>query len=229
LLLILFGVLVVATLGPKLHIAGREHAVLPWRALTSLPLIKYALPGRLMAYVFLIVAVVVALWLVSSRTPVWTKWALIPLAIASLIPNWRGPFFNSPVEIPAFFRDGLYRQYLEPGENTIVIPYGDHGHSMLWQANAGMSFRMAGGYVTVVPPKEFAGRPVLAALYDGMPYPGVDADLRAFLRTHAVGAILVTDGAPGPWPELFGPIDPAPVDVGGVTVYRVPPSTAIPP
>jgi hypothetical protein len=217
---VILGLIMLATLGPKLHVEGEEKVALPWKPLASLPLAKYALPGRFMLYAFLVLAVLVSLWLASARTPTWTKWTLAPAAVVLLLPNWRGPFYNSPVTVPPFFRDGVFRQYLSPGENTIVIPYGDHGHSMLWQVETGMYFRMAGGYVTVRPPKAFRNWPILPTLYGSISDPNPEEDLKAFLGANGVGAIIVADSSAALLP-VFGFLDPNPVHVGGVTVVRV--------
>jgi hypothetical protein len=218
---VVLGVVMVATLGPTLHVEGSEKIALPWKPLASLPLAKYALPGRFMVYAFLVLGVLVSLWLASPRIPAWSKWILTPAAILLLLPNWRGPFYNSPVRIPLFFRDGVYRQYLSPGENTIVIPYGDHGHSMLWQEESGMNFRMAGGYVTVRPPEAFRSWPILSTLYGADPDPNAQEDLKAFVGANGVGAIIVADTSAEFLP-VFSFLDPNPVHVGGVTVFRVP-------
>jgi hypothetical protein len=219
---VVLGVILVATLGPKLHVEGKQKVTLPWKPLASLPLAKYALPGRFMVYAFLVLAVLVSLWLASARTPVVAKWTLVPAAIVLLLPNWRGPFYNSPVTIPPFFRDGVYRRYLSPGENTIVIPYGDHGHSMLWQAETGMYFRMAGGYVTVRPPEAFQNWPIFSTLYGAKPDPNAERDLQAFVGANEVRAIIVADTSAELLP-VFSFLDANPVHIGGVTLFRVPP------
>ena len=218
---VFLGVVMVATLGPKLHIKGKEEFALPWKPFSTLPLAKYALPGRFMVYAFLALAVLVALWLASARTSAVAKWALVPAAILLLLPNWRAEFFNSPVNIPPFFQAGIYRRYLSPGENVIVMPYGDRGHSMLWQAETGMYFRMAGGYVTVRPPKAFRNWPILPTLYGAISDPDPEEDLKSFLGANRVTAILVADPGAAMVP-IFAFLDPRPVHVAGVTVFRVP-------
>jgi hypothetical protein len=218
---VVLGLVMLATLGPKLHVEGKERLTLPWKPLASLPLARYALPGRFMVYAFLVLAVLVSLWLASARTPAWLKWTLAPAAIVLLLPNWRGPFYHSAVNVPPFFRDGVYRQYLSPGENTIVIPYGDRGHSMLWQEETGMYFRMAGGYVTVRPPQAFRDWPILSTLYGTVADPNAEEDLKAFVGANDVRAIIVADTSSGSLP-LLSFLDPNPVHVGGVTVFHVP-------
>ena len=95
---------------------------------------------------------------------------------------------------------------------------------MLWQAETGFAFRMPEGYVSVVPPPEFAGDPFLQTLSAGVPEPKSSAFLGAFLRAHDVGAVVVKAGTPGSWRQVFDPLDPSPVEIGGVVLFRVGPS-----
>jgi hypothetical protein len=102
-----------------------------------------------------------------------------------------------------------------------VIPYADRGNSMLWQAQTGFAFRMAEGYVSVVPPPEFSRWSILKTLYTGELVPAAETELRAFLRDKGVDDVVVVKGLSGPWPKLFAPFDGSPEDVGGVLLYRV--------
>ena len=76
----------------------------------------------------------------------------------------------------------------------------------------------------MVAPPEFSRYPILKTLYDGDPIPDSRGQLRAFLRDKDVGAVVVVQGRAGPWMELFGSFDPHPESVGGVLLFRVPPS-----
>ncbi len=225
---VVLAVVVVASLGPTIRVVGTATIPGPWRLMTGIPLVKYILPARLMMYAALLVGVVVALWLAgpSDRPgiPRGARWVVAGLAVAFLAPNPSMPLWHSPIDAPAFFADGLYRHSLRAHENLLIIPYSDRGNSMLWQAQSGFAFDMAQGYVSVVPPREFSSYPILKTLYDGELVPTVDAELRRFLRDKGITAIVVEDGRPGPWSELFSRIDPRPVSIGGVTLYRVPPS-----
>jgi len=239
-LVIMLAVVLAASVGPTLRVKGSDTVAFPWRALIHLPLVKYVLPSRLMMYAFLLVAVIVALWLADpakdqsegpsrdagkrlpALDPAWARWAVILVGVALLLPNLSYPAWRSSVNTPAFFADGLFRTRLPFGANVIIIPYADRGNAMLWQAQAGFAFRMAEGYVSVVPPPEFSGWPILKTLYSGELIPEADRELRAFLRDKGVVAIIVVKGRTGPWPQLFGPLDPSPEDVGGVLLYRVP-------
>src|SRR5262249_10062262 len=133
-------------------------------------------------------------------------------------------FWKWPDDTPAFFSTGIYRTYLTPGENALVIPFGGFGTSMLWQAETGFAFRMPEGYVSVVPPPEFAGDPLLQPLAGGVPSAESSAYVESFLRSHDVGAVVVTAGTPGPWRQVFAPVDPSPAEIAGVVLFRVGPS-----
>jgi hypothetical protein len=216
----------IASLGPKLRISGNETIPLLWKPMTHVPLAKFALPDRFMVHAWLAIAVAMALWLASPGRYRGARWAMATVAVVFLLPNLSLPMWGSPVANPPFFADGIYRQYLQPGENVLVIPYGDRGSSMLWQAETGFAFRMPGGYVSVVPPKEFKGLSILRTFYDGEVFSTVDRDLWAFLVDKGVGAIVLLEGYPGPWEGLFAKVDPSPDRVGGVILYDVPPDLA---
>jgi hypothetical protein len=62
--LVAFIVLVsLAALGPVIRTQGRVIAPGPWLLVTPLPLIRNAMPGRFIMYVFLTLGVILSLWL----------------------------------------------------------------------------------------------------------------------------------------------------------------------
>jgi hypothetical protein len=215
-----FALACLASLGPRLHIAGSDTIVMPWKLALSIPLVKYALPARFLMFAWLAAAVMAAWWLASERAR-W-RWLLATVAVVALLPNTSGPFWHTTLQNPPFFADGLYRRVLPPGTNTLVVPYGSNGDSMLWQAETGFAFRMPGGNVGVRPPPEFGQWPITDALYSGQIQPGSKQQLRRFIAAKDVGAIVVVDGTPGPWGQLFSTVDGSPQHLGGVTVYQVP-------
>ena len=60
---IMLAVIIVAALGPALHVAGHRLFSLPWSFLFGLPIVRNAYPLRLMVFAFLALAVMAALWL----------------------------------------------------------------------------------------------------------------------------------------------------------------------
>ncbi|MGH7931920.1 MAG: hypothetical protein ACREQN_02000 [Candidatus Binataceae bacterium] len=220
-------VVLTATLGPRLHFAGLTLFGLPWKIAGHIPLIDNALPARFMVFIFLALAVIVALWLADAGVAGWIKIAALILIGASVFPNVSAAFWIRPADMPAFFRDGLYRKYLSPGENVIVIPYGASGNSMLWQAETRMYFRMAGGWTSIMP-REFESWPIVNALWTGSRIPDADAQLEAFMAAHDVSAVLVDEGRREFWAPILAALDSAPVEAGGMTIYRARPARLAP-
>jgi len=148
-LVLMLAVIIVAAIGPVLHVADRALTQVPWAAAFELPLLRQALPVRLANHAFLIVALIAAASLSSPKLRF--SEVLIAYALAALLPHpWLllSPGHNQQ---PAFFSRGLYRRVLHRGENIVVFPYGVMGPSMLWQAEAGMYFSMSGGYIGPTP------------------------------------------------------------------------------
>ena len=59
---------IVGALGPVLYVGGRQVTRLPWASVFQLPVpVRGAFPSRLMAFAFLILAVMVALWLATLQ------------------------------------------------------------------------------------------------------------------------------------------------------------------
>lgn len=144
-------VLVVLSLGPRLHIRGAIMSVpLPWAVVDELPLLANMLPGRLMGLAFLAAAVLLAVAiddLVPARR--WRRWAPAVLAtasIVSLVPT--ADFLSGGYGVPKFFASDAVR-VLPRGEPALVLPMVIHtgaGEAMVWQVFADFRFKMVGGY-----------------------------------------------------------------------------------
>lgn len=219
LLLALFAIILICALGPRLRIAGWTGFGMPWKLVTHVPLIKSALPGRFMAYAFLVAAIVAALWLADPAVSRRARTAAGILLIAASLPNLDARTWAAPTNIPAFFAAGSFRQYLRPDETVVALPYGIDGDSMLWQADAGMSFRMAGGY-TGITPREFEQWPVVRAFMTGTYIPFITEQLVAFMAAHGADVVLVDDANRAFWAPMLASVDQAPRNVGGVWIYR---------
>jgi len=233
-LLILMLVMVcVASLGNVAHFAGAELGPLPWRFFFHLPLIEKALPVRFTLYAFLDLAVMTALWMSATPARAGLRPALVIGSLVLMLPNPEAGFWVRPVDLPAFFSTGLYRQYLRENEVVLPLPVSNND-SMLWQAAARMYFRIADGYMGPDPagfkrwePKE-------------------RGQLLQFLASHDVSTIIVggwawrTGNADGPRSWTLAPVSPElwrlylselksdPLQVAGVTIYKVPPEQLAP-
>lgn len=209
----------VAAFGPVLHVAGRPTIALAWTVAARLPLMNNVLPVRLMNYGFLAAAVALATWLATGDVSVKVRTAVALVCAISVFPRPL-PQASSKNATPEFFSAGLYRDYLKPGENVLVIPYGRNGNSMLWQARTNMYFRMPGGYLNLIPP-EFRRWPIVNTLFTSTPVPDAGAQLKAFLDSNGVGAVVVADGSEPLWRTLLSSLAIELRHVGGVTVYRI--------
>ena len=232
------GVLVVvfvASLGAHLHVANPPHEPdgayrpsipLPWRLMYQLPAIDQALPGRFSMYVFLVAAVVVAQWLSEPAHTAWARWLVAVVGVVLLIPNQALPYWRGKPADPPFFTEQTYRNYLKRDETALVIPYGWNGNSMLWQAQTGMYFRMAGGYLSSEVPDDYWRDPVVQALLDpearGVTPERWGLPLREFIVRRRVGAVILAGGDSDAWRPVVESLGLRPRRAGGVLFYDVP-------
>ena len=214
---------IVLSLGPFLHVASRRFPIaLPWLPFVQLPVINNALPVRFSMYTSLLLALVASLWLADGHIRATVRLGFAAAIVAFNLPNLSSSFWKTTIHTPAFFRDGLYRHYLKKGQTLVILPYAEKGEAMLWQAQADMYFNMAEGAGS---PDAFLRWPIALALSDRSYVPHSSEQLKAFLAAHDVSTILVADQELAIWRTLLSVLDPAPLEVGGITLYRVTKST----
>ena len=158
-------VIVVLILGSHLHVAGYTTIPLPWNVLDQ-SLLHDVIPIRLSVYMFLIAAVILAMWLAQPRAGGWgvAKWAVAAVSIAFLVPNVGGGIWRGKEVNPSFFTTHEYRRVLTRGESVLILPFGQLDNSMLWQADTDFWFRLAGGYINPVIPARLRTRPAVPRL-----------------------------------------------------------------
>jgi hypothetical protein len=234
--------------GPVLVVGNRDLVHLPWGGLWSLPIARSAEPSRLIIFVYLVVSTALALWLAgqenepateqaskppASRLARGARWALGLLAVAVLLadlPNADGavnpvPFgFQPPAtmrpanQLPAFITQGMYRQYLKPGETVVIVTYrGNAG--LLFQADAGFYFRVAGGFINVsLSPRQDALPPPVGDLSQATPL--LIEQFKAYVRAAGIGAVIVEQAWAQPWMlTVFRQAGLHGTSAGGVTIY----------
>ncbi len=140
----------VLSLGPHLHVRGHNTGLLlPWAAVSHLPLLGNALPSRLMTIAMLGVGIVVAgLWAeLSPRSRAWRFAAggLLIAAVAGIVPAL--PYPSHSAELPAFFEPGGAVGRLPSGAVVLVTPFSskESTDAMYWEAECGYRFRMPEG------------------------------------------------------------------------------------
>lgn len=139
--------MVILSLGPHVHLLGRNTQLpLPWAVFGQL-ILGNVLPVRFTVYVFLLLGLLVAIGLDRALVSAPTVAALAAGAlVSSFFPQL--PFPSMVVEVPAFFRGEAVHRIPE-GTVVLVAPYVDgvdRTDPMLWQAVAGMRYRVADGY-----------------------------------------------------------------------------------
>jgi hypothetical protein len=222
-------IICVLSLGPILQIGGHGWIALPGFLLEETPLINIAGSARFMMFAFLIIAIITAQWFASSDASLRKRWIVAILVVLFSLPNLDSRFWVTKSDTPEFFTSGIYKKYLEPGENVLVAPYSLHGNSMLWQAQTGFYFRMAGGWTGILP-EEYMRWPVIRALTTHRYLPEPQMQLMSFLANHQVGAIVSVGNDPADMfhPQWLPAGAATPIQVGGVTLYRLAPATLNP-
>ncbi|MFZ0215848.1 MAG: hypothetical protein WAM30_07875, partial [Candidatus Dormiibacterota bacterium] len=228
---VLLGVLAVVVLlmlGPHVHIAGQPTIPLPWDWLDRLPLLVHVAPVRMAPYMFLIVALIVSIWLGQPRHGRLgvAKWVVAAAGLVMLVPNLSFGLWHTKLENPPLFTTSAYRSVIRPGSIVLALPFAIAGQSMLWQAEAGFSFRMADGYVGALSPSGYAHD--LGALSSPQIQPEPPA-FAAFLAKRHVSTVLVDAHQPGTWPHVLGALGLHARPMGGVLVYTLPRAAATPP
>ena len=197
----------ILSLGPRLHIAGADTGLrLPYRALDRLPVLGNLLPARLVLYVDLAAAFLLAAFVrrVLVARP-WPRAAGLALAAVALVPLFpRLPYYTAPAITPVAFTTSIAPR-VEQGQVLLVAPaYGAQSTSpALWQAESGMRFRLTSGYYVgpdaegraILGPKASPLSTVLGRIGDGGPAPALDGATRGTLlgelSSNQVRAVVV--------------------------------------
>jgi hypothetical protein len=239
--LALLAVAAVLSLGPTLLVGGRDTGVpLPWAFFEDLPLLPSLIPARLAQLTALFAGLLLAVFLHAVwRGGGWRRPAAVAVAVAALAPLWpSGTIGAEKVATPEFFTGPAVRE-LPRDSVALVLPwsYRRVGTPMTWQAEAGLWFRMPGGYF--IGPQAGSEQPRFDAvpssasmaftrIYDGEPPPHLTGPRRRalagdFVRWR-VGSVIV-----GPMPNqaamvrfLTDLLGREPQAVGGVYLWRDP-------
>jgi hypothetical protein len=239
--LVLLAVAAVLSLGPTLLVGGRDTGIpLPWAFFENLPLLPSLIPSRLAQLTALFAGLLLAVFLSAVwRGGGWRRPAAAVVAVVVLASLWPSSTVPSgKVTTPAFFTGPAVRT-LPRDRVVLVLPWPCRGRSlsMTWQAEAGLWFRMPGGYFIgpaadgeqprfdAVPS---SGSMTLVRILNGVPPPRLTGPRRRVLARDLlrwrVGSVVV-----GPMPnqaamvgfltDLFGE-EPELVD--GVYLWRDP-------
>ena len=137
--------LVIATLGPVLHVDGRPLIPLPWSILDLYPILSFALPGRFMLYVALLGSLLIAVYLARTPGRATVAWGLLAVSIVALIPA--PSLAAATIRVPSFFTPAQIGRHLHPGETIFYFPFSRVGDGSFLQAESHFYFRLADGYL----------------------------------------------------------------------------------
>lgn len=220
-LLALLGLTLLLALGPVIHVAATPVAPSIWFPAMAIPILNNALPARFVVFAFLILSVTMALWLRDTRRPAAARWLIAALALVTVLPT---AISAESVTLP-FFKQRMYRQYLSRSETVMFLPFAYNGQAMSWQAQSRFFFRVAGGYLSVIP-HEYEGWPIVTALLAEQPYiPDFGDQFKAFLAAHGVDAVIVAERDYDRYAKLCATLAVAPAHAGGVVIFRPPAAT----
>lgn len=218
-MLVFAGLVAIAALGPRLQVAGVTLFGMPWKIAQHLPLISDALPARFPIFISLALAVICAMWLAANDVSAALKGVALGAIAIFFAPNPSVAWWTSPVATPRFFLDGSFRRDLAPGATVLILPYGFNGSSMLWQAESGFYFRMAGGWTSFTP-HEFQRWPIVDAFLHNVWIPDFPEQLKAFLAYHDSRAVLIAGATSGRWAPLLAASGAESKTIGGVDILR---------
>jgi hypothetical protein len=228
---ILALLLAVLSLGPHINVQGHPLLALPlpWWIPAHLPLLDDILPNRLMLYVDLAAAIIVAftlrlLWLMGRRPLLNAVVGIVVLL--PLVPTVPAP--TTQLVTPAAFSDtapsgvSSYNVLFEP------FPSNDYAQAMLWQETSHFAFTLAGGYIIgPYAPGAESLQALIHSIATRSPTLTLSesdrADLVRALRSVFVNTVVVSMGAvPGVttlFTELFGS---PPTRDGAFLIWQVP-------
>ncbi len=217
------GVVLIAELGTRLHVAGHSLVALPWRAVQDVPGLSNVLPVRLSVFAALTMSVILASFVARGPGPDRGRMLAALVALLVILPSPTATAWNGAIDRPSFFTSDLAQRCLRSGETVLALPYPNQTSMMVWQAEARFRFRLANGNLRPDPPTTIPNRAVVLTLDSGGDVTGVRAsDLLRIAHSQGVSTILVDDAHKKPWQSLLNGHLPA-QHLGGATLYRVQP------
>ncbi|MEI6687972.1 MAG: hypothetical protein WCN97_01280 [Thermoleophilia bacterium] len=225
-----FGVLlsIVLALGAHLTISGDPYWVMPWQLLTHLPLIKLALPTRVVVFAWLGISVLVALFIVPREREepglVALRLVVVGIALICLLPVPRSDLWRTDMATPPGIASGAATAEIPDDAVVLILPYSFRGDGMYWQALARMRYRMAGGYSAAVLPAEYLPFPVVYGFYSDQLPANPRQELLRYLAFTGTSWVLVDARFPGPWAQFLHEAGGVRSEVGGVVRWHFDPA-----
>ena len=219
LLAIVIALSLTMALGTNLHFAGHGIVPMPWKLVSHWPIFDNIAPTRIVLFAGLAMSIGVAAWLARRDGHTLGRWLLVLLGVVMIFPNVNSSFYGGVLTNPSFFSTSTYRRYLARNETVLLLPFGYHDLSTLWQAETGFYFHMPEGYVSAAIPAAFQTQLAMVGLINNVAT--APASLALFIRRHHVRHVVVDPTMAGPWPRVLAKLGLHGQEVGGVLLYGV--------
>ena len=226
------------SLGGTLLVNGKQTGVhLPWGVVENWPVFGSALPDRFALVAGLAAAGLLAMavdWLLATGWVIamFAALAVAAVCVVPLIPRPYGT--TAAAAVPSFFTDT--GRWLPAGSTVLVLPYptGIQTLPLAWQAAAGMSFQMPGGYFIGPAPggQAYIGGPgplplaaTMTMIEQGQAAPPVTlaarADFQNDMRYWGARAVVAGPGAGARLIAFVTALEQRPpIRAGGVLLWR---------
>lgn len=229
---ILALIISVLSLGPHINVQGHPLLAvpLPWWIPAHLPVLDDILPNRLMVYVDLAAAMMLAftlrmLWLL--RASLLLNVALVVVVLLPMLPTLPAP--ATQLTTPAAFA-GIAPTPISPGDTVLFEPFPsvDYVDAMHWQVSASFAFAMVGGYIIgPYAPGAQALQQLIHSLTASAPDVTVSAGDRGRLLSalHGLGVddvVVGTGVRPGVTALFTRLFDAPPTQAGALMIWQVP-------
>jgi hypothetical protein len=238
-------VLLVASLGPELRVAGHDTGIpLPFRLVSHVPIIDLVSVTRFAIVTATVVGILLALAADRIRlAPAPRRKAFWIALVVALVPVAPKPVpIVEAGPVPPFIADGMWREYVPDDRSLVTVPLPEvtTGRTgMRWVTLENLAYRSPRGYFMgpANPPADDTGswsappRPTSTLLYQvreyGRPIALTEADRRAAIADltfwRAAVVVLIPDSRNGDLLEetVTGLLERQPRQVGGVLVWDV--------
>ncbi|MFF3847035.1 glycosyltransferase [Streptomyces sp. NPDC002328] len=142
----------VLSLGPRVHVPFTDTEIPgPWAPLAGLPLLESVIESRVAMICAPVLGMLLALAVgrLATARSLGTQYAGLLAVCLALLPLVPAPLKSAPrAATPAFFTGGAWEAYVRPGESLVPVPLPEPlaADALHWQTEAGLGFRMPGGY-----------------------------------------------------------------------------------
>jgi hypothetical protein len=212
-------ILLLASLGPDLWVAGHPTGVLlPWYAFMLLPLLGGALPVRFALYAALAAAIIAALWVAAPGAKRNMRLAGVVLAAVFLLPV---PRTSQALPVAKFFAAGRVQQVLGLKARIMILPFSIQGPSSFWQVESRFAFAQTGGFLGF-PPEAAQKYPAVAALFSGNAAAVKLPDLENFLAATNTQYVVAGPGTSAGMFAVLAQLHLKMQQTDDVTIYSLP-------